>query len=58
MLFHEITVEEFAEIRAREAYADGEKAGLARGAAQEKREIAKNLKTPVFQSMSSRRIPS
>lgn len=44
MLFHEITVEEFAEIRAREAYADGEKAGLARGAAQEKREIAKNLK--------------
>ena len=60
MLFQEITVEEFAEIRAREAYADGEKAGreegigigreegekigLARGAAQEKREIAKNLK--------------
>ena len=44
MLFHEITVEEFAEIRAREAYADGEKAGLARGAAQEKREIAKNFK--------------
>ena len=40
MLFQEITVEEFAEIRAREAYADGEKAG----AAQEKREIAKNLK--------------
>lgn len=55
MLFQEITVEEFAEIRAREAYADGEKAGreegekagFARGmeqAAQEKREIAKNLK--------------
>ena len=44
MLFHEITVEEFAEIRAREAYVDGEKAGLARGAAKEKREIAKNLK--------------
>ena len=44
MLFHEITVEEFAEIRAREAYADGEKAGLARGAAKEKREIAKNFK--------------
>ena len=44
MLFHEITVEEFAEIRAREAYADGEKAGLARGAAQEKREIAKSMK--------------
>ena len=52
MLFKEITVEEFAEIRAREAYADGEKAGreegektgLARGAAQEKREIAKKFK--------------
>ena len=44
MLFHEITVEEFAEIRAREAYEDGEKAGLARGAAQEKREIAKSMK--------------
>ena len=60
MLFEEITVEEFAEIRAREAYADGEKAGydkgekagraegeksgLARGAAQEKREIAKTMK--------------
>ena len=48
MLFHEITVEEFAEIRAREAYADGEKAGReegrSEGAAQEKREIAKNLK--------------
>ena len=55
MLFQEITVEEFAEIRAREAYADGEKAGreegektgFARGleqAAQEKCEIAKNLK--------------
>lgn len=41
MLFHEITVEEFAEIRAREAYADGEKAGReegrSEGAAQEKR---------------------
>ena len=52
MLFEEITVEEFAEIRAREAYADGEKAGraegeksgLARGVAQEKREIAKTMK--------------
>ena len=47
MLFQEITVEEFAEIRAREVYADGEKAGFARGleqAAQEKREIAKNFK--------------
>ena len=31
MLFHEITVEEFAEIRAREAYADGEKAGREEG---------------------------
>lgn len=48
MLFNEITVEEFAEIRAREAYEDGEKAGYyegeAAGAAKEKREIAKNLK--------------
>ena len=56
MLFHEITVEEFAEIRAREAYADGEKDGYdkgeragreegrSEGAAQEKREIAKNFK--------------
>ena len=56
MLFNEITVEEFAEIRAREAYADGEKAGeaigyekgekigLARGAAQKEREIAKSMK--------------
>ena len=44
MLFNEITVEEFAEIRAREAYEDGEKAGLARGAAQKEREIAKSMK--------------
>ena len=56
MLFHEITVEEFAEIRAREAYADGEKDGYdkgeragreegrSEGAAQKEREIAKNLK--------------
>ena len=55
MLFHEITVEEFAEIRAREAYEDGEKsgekigfvkgetAGLAKGAAQKQQEIARNL---------------
>ena len=51
MLFNEITVEEFAEIRAREAYEDGEKygftkgetAGLVKGAAQEKREIAKSM---------------
>ena len=48
MLFNEITVEEFAEIRAREAYEDGEKSGekigFVKGAAQEKREIAKNFK--------------
>ncbi len=56
MLFKEITVEEFAEIRAREAakdaynegVAEGEKSGFSKGeqsgAAQEKREIAKNLK--------------
>ena len=48
ILFEEITLEEFAEIRAREAYADGEKAGRAEGrsegAAQEKREIAKSMK--------------
>ena len=51
MLFNEITVEEFAEIRAREAYEDGEKsgftkgetAGLAKGAAQKQQEIARNL---------------
>ena len=41
MLFKEITVEEFAEIRAREAYDEGEKSG----AAQKEREIAKNLKS-------------
>lgn len=61
MLFKEITVEEFAEIRAREAakdaydagVAEGQKSGLElgfskgekTGAAQEKREIAKNLKS-------------
>ena len=48
MLFQEITVEEFAEIRAREAYADGEKAGReegrSEGAAQKEREIAKGMK--------------
>ncbi len=60
MLFKEITVEEFAEIRAREAAKDaydegvaegeksgfskGEKSGIELGAAQEKREIAKNFK--------------
>ena len=31
MLFNEITVEEFAEIRAREAYEDGEKYGFTKG---------------------------
>ena len=49
MLFKEITVEEFAEIRAREAYDEGEQSGFSKGAksgaAQEKREIAKNLKS-------------
>ena len=40
MLFRELTMEEFAEIRARESFAKGEKSG----AAQEKREIAKNFK--------------
>ena len=34
MLFNEITVEEFAEIRAREAYEDGEKAGYYEGGNQ------------------------
>ena len=49
MLFKEITVEEFAEIRAREAakdaYDEGEKSGIKLGAAQKEREIAKNFKT-------------
>ena len=40
MLFKEITAEEFADIRAKEAYEDGEQAG----AAQKRLEIAKNLK--------------
>ena len=48
MLFEEISMEEFAEIRAREAYdigrTEGEQSGIERGAAQEKREIASNLK--------------
>ena len=48
MLFKEITVEEFAEIRAREAAKDAYEEGVAKGeksgAAQEKREIAKNFK--------------
>ena len=44
MLFNEITVEEFAEIRAREAYEDGENTGFMRGAAKKQREIAKSMK--------------
>lgn len=52
MLFKEITVEEFAEIRAREAYADGEKAGEKSGFSKGEKagerkaalEIARNLK--------------
>ena len=44
MLFKEISVEEFAEIRAKEAYdigrSEGEQSGIERGATQEKREIA------------------
>ncbi len=44
MLFNEITVEEFAEIRAREAYEDGEKVGYDEGAEQKQIEIARNLK--------------
>ena len=47
MIMDGISVEEFAEIRAREAYdtgrAEGEQAGVERGAAQEKQEIARNL---------------
>ena len=40
MLFEEISVEEFAEIRAREAYDIGRSEGEQSGAPQEKREIA------------------
>ncbi len=47
MLFEEISMEEFAEIRAREAYdiglSEGEQSGLERGAAQKEREIAKGM---------------
>ena len=51
MLFKEITAEEFADIRAKEAYEDGEQAGLAKGRTQgrsegeamKQREIAKNM---------------
>ena len=47
MLFKEITAEEFADIRAKEAYEDGEQAGFQRGLkqlAQKQLEIAKNFK--------------
>ena len=48
MLFQEITAEEFAAIRAREAYGDGLKEGFENGekagANQREREIAANLK--------------
>ena len=60
MLFKEITAEEFADIRAKEAYEDGEQAGFAKGRsegeaaglqkgrsegeAMKQREIARNLK--------------
>ena len=51
MLFKEISVEEFVEIRAKEAYEMGEESsftkgeqfGIECGAAQEKREIAKGM---------------
>ena len=56
MLFKEITAEEFADIRAKEAYEDGEQAGLAKGRSEgeaaglkkgetkKQLEIAKNFK--------------
>ena len=44
MLFDGISVEEFAEIRAQEAYDIGRESGLAKGRAEEKLKIAKNLK--------------
>ena len=43
MIMDGISVEEFAEIRAREAYDMGEQAGVERGAAQKEQEIARNL---------------
>ena len=47
MLFKEITAEEFADIRAKEAYEDGEQDGLAKGRSEgealKQREIAKNM---------------
>ena len=48
MLFKEITAEEFADIRAKEAYEYGEQAGFAKGRSEgealKQREIARNLK--------------
>ena len=48
MLFTEITAEEFAEIRAREAYVDGKREGLSEGISkgrkESQRKIAKKLK--------------
>ena len=44
MLFKEITAEEFADIRAKEAYEDGEAAGLKKGETKKQLEIAKNFK--------------
>ena len=44
MLFDGISVEEFAEIRAQEAYDIGRESGLAKGRAEEKLEIAKKLR--------------
>lgn len=49
MLFKELTMEEFAEIRAHEAYGDGKREGLSEGRQEgrneSKREIAKKLKS-------------
>ena len=44
MLFDGISVEEFAEIRAQEAYDIGRESGLAKGRDEEKLEIAKKLR--------------
>ncbi len=44
MLFKEISMEEYGEIRAREAYDIGRTEGEQAGATQEKKEIAQNLK--------------
>ena len=44
MLFNEISVEEFAEIRAREAYDIGHSEGEQAGAVQKEQEIARKMK--------------